>query len=139
MPMQTVMNPSLQKLLTVWIDIAAVLAVPTTAAQYQQRVALLNELLNVVGDDESHPWIELVDTLGTLIEAYEREHYIRPSASPAEVLQSLLDEHGLQPCELPELGNPEEVLDLLGGKESLNLAQIRALSQRFRVSPAVFV
>jgi len=100
---------------------------------------LLNELLNVVGDDESHPWIELVDTLGILIEAYEREHYIRPSASPIEVLQSLLDEHGLQPSELPELGKPEEVLDLLGGKESLNLAQIRALSQRFRVSPAVFI
>jgi len=51
----------------------------------------------------------------------------------------LLDEHGLQPSELPELGNPEEVLDLLGGTESLNLAQIRALSHRFRVSPAVFV
>lgn len=137
--MPKVMNPSLKIVLKVWTDIASVLSVPGTEEQYQQRVALLNELLNEVGEDESHPWISLTDTLGVLIHAYELEHYAPPTASPVEVLHSLMADHHLDPCDLPELGKAAEVIEILKGERSLNLPQIQMLSQRFRVSPAVFI
>jgi HTH-type transcriptional regulator/antitoxin HigA len=46
--------------------------------QYGQAVEKLNELLDIVGDNEAHPLYDLLDTLGTLIHAYEETHYPAP-------------------------------------------------------------
>ena len=39
----------------------------------------------------------------------------------------------------PEIGSQGVVSEVLSGKQDLNLRQIQALSQRFHVSPAVFI
>ena len=43
--------------------------------EYEQAVEHMNQLIDEAGTDESHPLYELLDTLGTLIHAYEEEHY----------------------------------------------------------------
>ena len=96
-------------------------------------------MLDEIGTDEGHPMYEFLDTLGTLIHAYEEKHASIPSASGAEALQYLMEEHGLRQSDLPEIGSQGVVSEILNGKRELNVHQIRALAQRFCVSTAVFI
>jgi HTH-type transcriptional regulator/antitoxin HigA len=50
-----------------------------------------------------------------------------------------MDEHGLTQSDLSEVGSQGVISDILRGKRVLNVRQIRALAERFQVSPAVFV
>lgn len=106
---------------------------------HDAAMACINMLLDEIGDDEQHPLYGLLDTLGTLIEAYEDEHVPIPGASGPEVLEYLMEEHGLGPEDLPELGNASDVHAVLGGARELHVGEIRALAERFRISPAVFI
>lgn len=107
--------------------------------EYEQAVARLNELLDEVGTDEAHPLYELLDTLGTLIQAYEEQHYPVPEVSGAEMLRFFMEEHGLKQADVPEVGSQGVVSEILNGKRELNIRQIRALAKRFHISPTVFL
>lgn len=107
--------------------------------QYDQDVAKLNELLDVVGDNDAHPLYEVLDTLGTLVHAYEESHYPAPEVTGIGVLKFLMEEHRLAPANLPELGSEEAVSELLAGKRDLTVENVRALSRRFGVSAASFI
>ena len=121
-----------------WAVVEPVLTV-RTEADYERAVARLNDLLDAVGDDTAHPLYGLLDTLGTLIRAYEDEHVTLPKATGIEALQYLMEEHSLTQSDLPEVGSQGVVSELLRGKRRLNLRQIHALAERFHVSPAVFI
>jgi HTH-type transcriptional regulator/antitoxin HigA len=41
---------------------------------YQRTVALLDRLVDEVGEDETHPYSSLMELIGLLIEHYEAEH-----------------------------------------------------------------
>lgn len=107
--------------------------------EYDQAVKRLNRLLDEVGTDERHPLYGLLDTLGTLIHAYEERHFEMPEPSGPEMLRFFMEEHGLRYSDLPEVGSQRVVSEILRGKRELNAKQIRALAARFHVSPAVFV
>ena len=107
--------------------------------EYDLAVKRLNELVDEIGTDERHPLYGLLDTLGTLIYAYEEQHHPMPRVSGADMLRFLMEEHSLTQAELPEVGSQGVVSEILGGKRELNLRQIRALAERFGVSPAVFL
>ena len=66
-------------------------------------------------------------------------YYPMPKLEGADALRFLLEEHDLTQSDLPEVGSQGVVSEILGGKRTLNVRQIRALSERFGVSPAVFV
>jgi HTH-type transcriptional regulator/antitoxin HigA len=107
--------------------------------EYDCAVERINHLLDEVGTDEQHPLYTLLDTLGTLVHAYEEQHHPMPECSGVDVLRFLMDEHGLSQSSLPEIGSQGVVSDILRGKRELNVRQIRALAKRFQVSPAVFI
>jgi len=107
--------------------------------EYDRAVATLNELLDEIGTDEKHPLYGLLDTLGTMIAAYEDANLELPEASGGETLAYLMEEHGLRQSDLPEVGSQGVVSEILSGKRELNMRQIRALAERFGVSPAVFI
>lgn len=107
--------------------------------EYDAAVARLNELLDEVGTDEAHPLFYLLDTLATLISAYEQEHERLPPVSGADMLRFFMEEHGLRQGDLPEIGSQGVVSEILNGKRELNVRQIQALAARFGVSPAVFL
>lgn len=56
-----------------WQPLAEKLVVPRDQAQYEQLVVWLDELIDEVGEDESHSLASLMDVLGVLIERYEDE------------------------------------------------------------------
>jgi HTH-type transcriptional regulator/antitoxin HigA len=47
-------------------------------------------------------------------------------------------EHELTQTDLPEVGSQGVLSEVLHGKRELNVRQIRALADRFHVSPSVF-
>jgi HTH-type transcriptional regulator/antitoxin HigA len=106
---------------------------------YDRLVEQLNDLIDEVGTDETHPMYEFLDTLGTILHAYEETHYTIPQATGREVLHYLMEEHDLRQSDLPEIGSQGVVSEILNGKRELNVRQIRKLARRFHVSPAVFI
>lgn len=131
----TLVNENLQ---VHWTNIAPLLSI-RNEREYNAAVKRLNGLLDEIGDNEKHALYGFLDTLGTLIQAYEAEHYPIPEATGVEVLRFLMDEHGLTQSDLPEVGSQGVVSEILNGKRELNVRQVRVLSQKFNVSSAVFV
>ena len=131
----TIFSDQLQ---THWQNISPLLTI-RNEREYDAAVERMNELLDEIGTDESHPLYSLLDTLGTLIQAYEEEHHSIPEVKGADVLRFLIDEHRLTQSELPEVGSQGVVSEILNGKRELNLRQIRALGKCFKVSASAFV
>ncbi len=67
-------NIDISKAATAWPPLAGTVFVPHTEEEYNQIVALLDQLIDEVGEDESHPLASLMEILGVLIENYESEH-----------------------------------------------------------------
>jgi len=120
-----------------WASIAPILSI-RNEREYDRAVERMNVLLDEIGDDEKHSLYGLLDTLGTVIHAYEETHYKMPNVRGGQMLRFLMEEHGLKQSELPDIGSQGVVSEILRGKRELNTRQIRLLAKRFGVSPAVF-
>ncbi len=108
-------------------------------AHYQRMTAMLEALLDETTGDENHPAMGLVDIVGDLIEDFESEHHPLPDVTGVQALKFLVEQHGIKQCDLHEIGSQGVVSEILAGKRELNIRQVRALSERFGVSPATFV
>ena len=64
----------LEKLTKAWPPVSRAARVPHTEQEYNELVALLDQLTDEVGEDENHPLASLMDVLGVLIEKFEDEH-----------------------------------------------------------------
>ena len=121
-----------------WSAIAPLLTI-RNEEEYEQAIERLNDLIDEIGLNKQHPLYNLFDTLGTLIEAYETEHYSIPNCSGSDVLAYLMEEHGLGISDLPEIGTSETIEAILKKDQALTLSQIQQLAQRFKVQPQVFL
>lgn len=54
-----------------WEKVSGTVFVPRTEAEYERLVAMLDELIDEVGEDESHPLASMMDVLSALVENYE--------------------------------------------------------------------
>ena len=134
-----ILDQELADTIKVWPVVSKVLSTFETEQQYNKTVGWLDELIDETDENES-PLIEsLIDTLGTLVKDYEDRNIPEPDAEPIDCLKFLMEEHNLKLSDLPEMGSQEVISDVLSGKRPLDVQQIRALSERFNVSPAVFV
>ena len=121
-----------------WTQVSALLKIQDEQ-DYDLARERLNSLIDEVGTDEQHPLYSLLDTLGAVVHAWEEQHYPMPELGGVDALRFLMEEHALTQADLPEVGSQGVVSEVLGGKRLLNVRQIRALSKRFGVSPALFV
>ncbi len=133
------MNTQLKEIAKVWADIQPIFSVPHNKKDYDKLVNLLDSLIDEVGDNESHPLASLMETIGSLIETYESQYIEEIEGNPIDALNSLMLEHGLKQADLTEIGSQGVVSEILSGKRQLNMRQVKMLSKRFGVSPAVFI
>jgi HTH-type transcriptional regulator / antitoxin HigA len=70
-PMTAIELKSIERM---WPQLAGVLFVPHNRREYLRLVRMLDDLIDLVGEDESHPLASLMEIIGTLIEKYEDEH-----------------------------------------------------------------
>ena len=64
----------LEKVTKAWPGVATAVRVPRSEKEYREIVEVLDQLVDVVGEDETHPLASLMDVLGVLVEKYEDEH-----------------------------------------------------------------
>ena len=132
---KTLNEPVLRK---TWPTVEQYLSIHTKQ-DYENAIIALNGLLDEVGDNEKHPLFGFIEILGIVIENYEAEHHGWDDTSDVNVLKYLMEEHNLKQDDLPEIGSQGVVSEILNGKRQLNVNQIKKLSERFNVSPAVFL
>ena len=58
----------------IWPMLTEVVFVPHAQGEYQRLTEVLDNLIDVVGEDEDHPLASLMEVIGVLIEKYEDEH-----------------------------------------------------------------
>lgn len=66
-------NLDVNKTVDAWSSLADSVFVPHTEDEYRRLAALLDGLIDEVGENESHPLASLMEIVGVLIEKYEDE------------------------------------------------------------------
>jgi HTH-type transcriptional regulator/antitoxin HigA len=99
-----------------------------------------------VAESLTHPGLTreegmLLDLIGGLIEQYETEHFPVPDATPAQVLEHLLEARGITAAEFSRQAQVSRqlVTGILNGRSRLTAEHIRRFADFFGVSPNVFV
>lgn len=128
-----------QQLIQVWLSISPILFPPNTDDDLDKLIRLADYLIDQTQGNEDHPLMGLLDIVGTLIAEYEQKHIPEPKGTPIGCLKYFMQEHGLKQKGLTELGSPGVISEILSEKRELNKRQIKALSQRFGCSPAIFI
>ncbi len=128
-----------QTLIETWPAISAILSPPQIEDDLDKLIELSDCLIDQTGGDESHPLIGLLDIVGTLISDYERQNIPEPEGTAIGCLKYLMNEHALKQKDLTELGSPGVISEILSSKRELNKRHIKALSERFGCSPAIFI
>jgi HTH-type transcriptional regulator / antitoxin HigA len=94
-------------------------------------------------DAKPHPTAaeqELAELLTLLIEDFEERYYTLKPASPIEHIVELMAIHDLKQKDLVDIfGTPSIVSEVLHGKRQLTTEHIRRLSERFQVTPELFL
>jgi HTH-type transcriptional regulator / antitoxin HigA len=81
----------------------------------------------------------LVALYSLLIEEYERRRFPLVSATPIEMLEHIMESHGLKQKDLVDVFGAESTVSaVLSGKREMTRDHIKRLHERFGVSPAVF-
>ena len=84
--------------------------------------------------------LEAIELLTLLVERYEQEHYFVPEADPVSVVRVLIEHQHLTQRDLvPQFGSESAVSMFMTGQRSLTLAQVRRLSDRFKIPADVFI
>ncbi len=129
-----------QQMLKSWKAIAPIVHEPQNSDDYEKLSHLLDKLLDLVGEDESHELIGLVDVISHMIAMHdEYQGYHVDSLSGIDALKFLMQQHNLKQADLSDIGSQGVVSEILNGKRSLNISQIRKLSKRFNVSNSTFI
>ena len=68
------MVSAIQTAQDIWPVLNPVVFVPHDESEYQRLVAILNNLIDVVGENEDHSLASMMEVIGVLIEKYEEEH-----------------------------------------------------------------
>ena len=110
-----------------------------SAKEYDRTVALLNYLLDVVGEREDHAFAGLIDLVSKLVEDYDASHYAIEASEPNEVLRYLIEMRGLKQGDLAEIVPQSNLSAILAGKRKISATLAGKLGKYFNVSPAVFV
>lgn len=107
--------------------------------EYDRTVALMNYLLDAVGDKEDHALSGLLDLVSELVGEYDTNHYTIEASEPKEVLRYLIEMRGLKQGDLAEIVPQSNLSAILAGKRKISTTLAGKLAKYFNVSPAVFV
>ncbi len=113
---------------------------------YEEALELIESLLEEAQDSHDDPLNGVIELLSRAIESYENKDAEmtafeqRSMSQPSDVamLRLLMDQHNLGTADLPEIGSKSMVSRVLSGERSLNKNHIKALSDRFHISPSLF-
>ena len=133
--------PEPQAIFQVWMPFKQLIGVTSvrTEADYERASAIIESLLDEIGDDEDHPLADVLDYLADQIKAYEDEHYPIPESKPYEILRFLMDQHGLKQEDLADCASQGHISEILSGKRAISKEIAKKLARRFHVHADLFI
>ncbi len=98
-----------------------------TPEDYQAMLAAVSALIDLDPEPES-PEGERLEVLGTLVEAWEAQHYPMAPPSPIEAVKFYMDQKNLTVADMePYIGPRNRVYQVLKGTRPLTMPMIRRL------------
>ncbi len=133
--------PEPQTILRAWLPFKEAIGVTVvhTEADYSQARATIDALLDEIGDNETHPLVDVLDYLADQVKAYEEDHFKIPEAEPKEVLRFLMEQHNLKQEDLGTCAPQSRISDILSGRRSISKEIAKRLGQLFHVRADVFL
>ncbi len=133
--------PEMQAISQAWTSFRKLAGVTSvrTESDYERASAIIAALLEIVGDNIEHPLADVLDYFADQVEKYEAEHFPLPDASPREVLNFLMEQHGLKQEDLADCAPQSRISDILTGRRSISKQIAKRLGARFHVHADVFL
>ncbi len=141
--MEKMRTYNLKVLTQQWTPFSKLLSPPKKEKEYEETRALLDQLIDMIGADESHPLATLMYHVGNLVDDYEKNDEeledLGKKGDAITMLKFLMDQHGLKQADLCDVfGSQGNVSEILRGIRDLNLKHIKKLSKKFGVDVSVF-
>lgn len=134
------MNRQLSEVIKHWQYISPIVSEPKNKKQYDLLFRQWEQLVELIGDDENHKLVGLLDVVSHFLEQYNQKYQPTTVISTGlEVLKLLMEVNHLRQQDLPELGSQGVVSEILSGKRQLNIRQIKELARKFKVVPGTFL
>ena len=109
-----------------------------TEDEYEQFLVVAERL--TLKQNQTPEESALYDLVTMLVETYETEHYPIDRSNPAEVLQHIIESSGIDQTELVNIfGSSEAVAQVLAGTKSIDPDRAKALADRFKLAPSIFL
>lgn len=103
---------------------------------HAQAKALIEKLM---GSDEAADLARMA-AQARLIEVYERARWPRRPPTLPDLLNYLMEQHGLTRADLvPLLGTASRVSEVLNGKRDLSMSMVRNVRERFQISADLLI
>ena len=103
-----------------------------TDADYRQALARIEAIFDAAAGS---PELDELDVLGTLVCAYEDQHYPIPEPDPIEYIKYKMAERGLRQRDLAVwLGSESRVSEILNRKRKLTAKMMKALHDNLGLS-----
>jgi len=110
-----------------------------TEKENERMLAIVEKLMDK-GENLSPEEEKLLKLFTRLIEDFERQYYRVRDAEPLQVLQHLMESHGIKPTHLWEVfGSKGITSEVLNGKRGISKTHARALAQYFHVPADLFI
>jgi HTH-type transcriptional regulator/antitoxin HigA len=108
-----------------------------TKADYEAAMA---EIERLWGAKLGTPEGDRLDILGTLVDAYETQHYPMDSPDPIEAIKFRMEQQGLTRKDLEGiLGTRTRVAEVLNRRRGLSIHMIRRLHDKLGISADVLI
>jgi len=134
----TLDTKALQKTWTAFDRIARLRPIRTDV-EYERTVALMNQLLDIVGDVEDHPLSGLLELVGELVGDFDDQHHAIEPSEPKEVLRFLMENRAVKQSDLAAIVAQGNLSAILSGKRKISATLAGKLGSYCKVSPAIFI
>lgn len=105
-----------------------------TKADYKAAIKVVSALVDA-DPKRGTPEGDRLEVLGTLLEAYEAEHYPIDLPDPIEAIKFRMEQQGLSAKDLqPMIGGLNRVYEVLNRKRPLSIAMVRRLNSSLGIS-----
>lgn len=105
-----------------------------TKADYKAALKVVSSLVDT-DPKRRTPEGDRLEVLGTLLEAYEAQHYPVDLPDPIEAIKFRMEQQGLSAKDLqPMIGGLNRVYEVLNRKRPLSIAMVRRLNSSLGIS-----
>lgn len=108
-----------------------------TENDYQKALDRIEEIFDAKPGSKEGDELEI---LGILVDEYEKKHFPIEAPEPVEAIKFRMDQLGMEQKDLAKiLGSKSRASEILSGKRSLSLRQIRILYRKLGIPAEVLI